>query len=159
MHLLEIKNAIATPAYSSAFVKGPQYAIDGIIGNEIPSPERIYVSGHTHYPWLQVELVRESMVKRIIMYNRIRSWARRAKSLEFRAGLEGLPKDYDAKIIKNMVCGNYAGPGARGEEIIVDCIFPIKATYVTVQIMVEGYLNFEEIKVYGIEGNWHVAIA
>lgn len=60
----------------------------------------------------------------------------RLADIEVRAGMTKITPLFNRKRIEiNPVCGTYDGPGEDGKTYTINCKTPIKAKYVTVQIV------------------------
>ena len=60
----------------------------------------------------------------------------RLADIEVRAGMTEVKQHFhNARIEGNPLCGNFEGPGEDGKTYVLTCKTPIKAKYVTVQIV------------------------
>ena len=119
--------------YGSNEDHGPQFAIDGKISD---SANGIFHSGSERFPWLQVKLGTEKTISSVTIVNRKDSNGWRLADIEVRAGMTKITPLFNRKRIEiNPVCGTYDGPGEDGKTYTINCQTPIKAKYVTVQIV------------------------
>ena len=72
----------------------------------------------------------------------------RLRDVQIRAGRNPVYKDYRGIIRINSLCGNFAGPGETARDHSVICDKPIKADYVTIQILDDrAILALNEIRI------------
>ena len=126
-------SATSSSVYGSVEGHGPHFAIDGKISD---SEIGIFHSDSELYPWLQVKLGTEKTISSVSIVNRKDSNGWRLADIEVRAGMTEVDPHFNKKRIEvNPVCGNFDGPGKEGEKYTINCKTPIKAKYVTVQIV------------------------
>lgn len=115
-------------------------------------------SQHEMHPWLEVRFPSPVLVSSLTIINRINGCWERLRNLEVRAGMSPVPEgftaneggNYGAKQLEvNSRCGYFAGPPAEfvyeGHEIVFDQ--PTLAQYITFQILEQGFLQINGIKI------------
>ena len=131
-HLLIIL-ATCSSVYGSKEEHDCHFAIDGKISD---SEKGIFHSGDERFPWLQVKLGTEKTISSVTIVNRKDSNGWRLADIEVRAGMIETTQFSNKKRIEtNPICGTFKGPGKDGETYTISCETPIKAKYVTVQIV------------------------
>ena len=69
--------------------------------------------------------------------------------MEIRAGLDPVPDGVSGKQLDvNIVCANFMGPGESGKEYDIQCLTPILAKYITIQILEKGTLQINELNIH-----------
>lgn len=143
---LATKQGIFISARSSSVMAGwgPQFSIgiDGLISNHFPTKLE-------DYPWLEIQLGVPTLISGVIIFNRADCFGERFKNAEIRAGMDRVPGGTIAQMLDiNTVCGTYEGPGITGSKINIDCIEPIWAKYITIQLGDKNsILNINDLKV------------
>ena len=124
--------AIASSVYKSIESNGPHFAIDGKISN---AENGLFHSESERYPWLQVKLGKEKTISSVTIVNRADSNGWRLANIDVHAGMTEVKPPNPKPIDVNPLCGRFEGPGADGKSYTINCETPIKAKYVTVQIV------------------------
>ena len=83
------------------------------------------------------------MVNRMVLGNRLRD-------LEVRVGDASVPLGYHgAQLTTNEVAGHFVGPGEDGETYLIQFTSPVRGKYISLQLLVEEYLQLEEVYLAG----------
>ena len=126
-------SASASSIYGSIEDHGPHLAIDGKISD---TDLGFFHSDSERYPWFQVKLGSEKTISSVSIVNRKDSNGWRLADIEVRAGMVEVEHTFkNNRIEVNPICGTFQGPGADGHTYTITCKTPIKAKYVTVQIV------------------------
>ena len=145
--LLVAKSADASSVYGPVTgAYGPAKVIDNDLENIFASLPPGEID-----PWLQIELEYVAAINTVIIYNRRHCCGDRMKNVALRVGLTKFTKGMELN--NNEICATYQGPGSDGEEIILNCSSTMMGQYVSIHLMLDtpGYLNFNQITVYGHE--------
>jgi hypothetical protein len=125
--------ASSSSVYGSNEDHGPHLAIDGRISD---TDNDFFHSESERYPWFQVKLESEKTISSVTIVNRKDSNGWRLADIEVRAGMTEVKHLFhNARIEVNPVCGTFEGPGEDGKTYSITCKTPVKAKYVTVQIV------------------------
>lgn len=126
-------SATCSSVYGSKEEHDCHFAIDGKISD---SEKGIFHSDDERFPWLQVKLGTEKTISSVTIVNRKDSNGWRLADIEVRAGMiETTQFSTKKRLESNPICGTFKGPGKDGETYTINCETPIKAKYVTVQIV------------------------
>ncbi|XP_052676245.1 uncharacterized protein LOC128157693 [Crassostrea angulata] len=103
------------------------YLVDGITN----APGK-FATYYEPYPWATIDLARYSIIKNVIIFNRVDDHGDWIHNLEIRVG--------NSSVWTEMTtCGTYPGPSETGDIIVVDCRPSRYGRYVTLKIV---QLNF-----------------
>ena len=135
---------------------GPKFAINGKISD---SSIGYFHSQLDDHPWLEVKLPSPVLILSLTIINRQDGCWERLRNLEVRAGMEPVPEEFTAsnrgnhgnKHLKvNTWCGYFAGPAQRSlEGPVIMFNKPTLVQYITLQILEEGYLQINGLKING----------
>jgi len=135
---------------------GPKFAINGKISD---SSIGYFHSQLDDHPWLEVKLPSPVLILSLTIINRQDGCWERLRNLEVRAGMEPVPEEFTAsnrgnhgnKHLKvNTWCGYFAGPAQRSlEGPVITFNKPTLVQYITLQILEEGYLQINGLKING----------
>ena len=121
-------------------------SIDGLLSTFITAKE--------HFPWLEIELEAERLISGIVVVN-IMDSGNRLRDLEVRVGDASVPLGYHgAQLTTNEVAGHFVGPGEDGETYLIQFTYPVRGKYISLQLLVEEYLQMEEVY---LAGGWSSA--
>jgi len=135
---------------------GPELAINGkISGNDAG----YFHSQLENQPWLEVKFPSPILISSLTIINRQNACWERLGNLEIRAGMEAVPEGFTARerefhadkhLEVNTRCGYFAGPAQRSVEgPVITFDQPTLAQYITLQILGEGYLQINGLKING----------
>ena len=123
----------SSSVYGSIDNHGPLLAVDGKISD---TDGGFFHSDSERYPWFQIKFSATKTISTVTIVNRKDSNGWRLKDVEIRAGMAGVDPSFTKKRIQvNPICGTFPGPGNDGGTYTILCEAPIKANYVTVQIV------------------------
>ena len=136
---------------------GPKFAIDG----EMSDSDYLYFHSELEmYPWLEVKFPSPVLISYVAIINRKNGFWARLRNVEIRAGMTPVPDEFTAhengnrrnkEIQVNSRCGYYKGPANRfiNKGHIVKFEKPTLAQYITFQILEEGYLQINGLRING----------
>jgi len=135
---------------------GPELAINGnISGNDAG----YFHSQLENHPWLEVKFPSPILISSLTIINRQNACWERLRNLEIRAGMEPVPEGFtaserefhaDKHLEVNTRCGYFAGPAQRSVEgPVITFDQPTLAQYITLQILGEGILQINGLKING----------
>ena len=126
-----------------------RYPIKNLIDND---PNSFYLSSSipTPYPWIEIELMNETLVEHLKITNRKDCCGERLSNIEIRVGNKAMSSRSRRSIVyENELCARYSGPAKDGETVWVSCRRPISGKYITIQPKDDTivYMNIAEIDV------------
>ncbi|XP_052680018.1 uncharacterized protein LOC128160703 [Crassostrea angulata] len=105
------------------------YLVDGIT-----NAHGKFATWYEPYPWATIDLARYSIIKNVIIFNRVDDHGDWIHNLEIRVG--------NSSVWTEMTtCGTYPGPSETGDIIVVDCRPSRYGRYVTLKIVKLNYIT------------------